>query len=155
MKNLRSLVLAGLALVLIAGAAAAIQPGTSGTAKQFQQQGLRIGVPVMVNNTATASAGAATCSPCAAGVITTEALTTAAGTEYTLTLTNSLIAVGDVVIATVANGTSNAGNPGVTLVQPAAGSVLIKVRNGHATVALNGTLLIGFVVIKQSALNAD
>lgn len=155
MKTLRSLAVAALALVAIAGAALAIQPGTTGTEKRFQQQGLRMGVPVMVNNTATASSNAATLNNAGAGVITTESLTTVAGTEYLLTLTNNMIAATDIVLASVGNGSNTGGNPGVTLSQANAGTATIRVRNGHASAAFNGTLKIGFFVIKQTALDAD
>jgi hypothetical protein len=57
--------------------------------------------------TATASAGAATLSK-PTGVITSEALTTAAAAAYTLTLTNTLITTSSKVMASVSNGTNTA-----------------------------------------------
>jgi hypothetical protein len=97
--------------------------------------------------TATAVAGAATLNK-ASGKITTEALTTAAGATYTLTLTNSQIAAADTAFVSIANGTNSAGDPAVGLVTPAAGSVTIKVVNRHASAALNGTLVISFASMK-------
>ena len=141
--------------LMLAGVAHAIQPGTNGTEKRYQQSGVRMGVPVMRNLTATASAGAATLNAAGAGVITSESLTTAAGATYTLTLTNSMIAAGDIVLVTVGNGTNAAGSPALTTVTPGAGSVVIVVQNIAAAAALNGTLKIGFVVVKQTALDAD
>jgi hypothetical protein len=97
---------------------------------------------------ATATAGAATLSKMA-GVITTEAVTTAAGVDYTLTLTNKSIAAGDIVFANVSNGTNTTAGITVCRITPAAGSVVILIRNLHASVALNGTLKVGFFVVKS------
>lgn len=98
--------------------------------------------------TATATAGAATLDK-DAGVITSEALTTAAGAVYTLTLTNSSIAAADQVFASVQYGTATAGSPCVTRVTPGAGSVVILVQNVHASAALDGTIKIAFMVLKN------
>jgi hypothetical protein len=98
--------------------------------------------------TATATAGAATLNK-DAGVITSEALTTAAGAAYTLTITNSSIAAADQVFASIVGGTSTAGVPVISTVVPAAGSVVIKVFNLHSADALNGTLKIAFAVFKN------
>lgn len=98
--------------------------------------------------TAAASAGAATLNK-SAGVITSEALTTAAGATYTLTLTDSTIAAADQVMASVALGTATTGMPVVATVTPAAGSVVIVAQNIHASAALNGTIKIAFVVFKN------
>jgi hypothetical protein len=97
--------------------------------------------------TATATAGAATLAK-TSGVITTEALTTAAGATYTLTLTNSKIAAADQVYVSVANGTNTAGMPVVCTVTPAANSVVIVLQNIHSADALNGTLKISFALLK-------
>lgn len=98
---------------------------------------------------ATASAGAATLND-SAGKVTTEALTTAQDATYTLTLTNDQIAAADIVLVSIANGTNTQGTPLLRRVTPAAGSVVITVINAHATAeALNGTLVISFVVVKS------
>jgi hypothetical protein len=94
--------------------------------------------------TATATTGAATLNK-ASGVITSEALTTAAGATYTLTITNSAIAATSHVVASVAYGTSTTGMPCVTRVTPAAGSLVIIVQNIHASAALNGTIKVTFI----------
>jgi hypothetical protein len=99
------------------------------------------------SGTATATAGAATLNA-GRGKITTEALTTAAAASYTLTLTNSAIAAADIVLVSVANGTNTQGITVVQSVTPAAGSVVILINNQHAAQALNGTLVISFVVVK-------
>lgn len=98
--------------------------------------------------TASATAGAATLAK-DAGVITSEALTTAAGAAYTLTLTNSAIAAADQVLVSVQNGTNTQGTLVVGRVTPGAGSVVILVHNIHASEALNGTIKIAFAVLKN------
>lgn len=97
--------------------------------------------------TATATGGAATLNQ-PSGVITTAALTTAAGAAYTLTLTNSKIAAADVVLFSVQNGTNTQGTVVQGRATPGAGSVVITVNNLHASEALNGTLKISFAVLK-------
>ena len=64
--------------------------------------------------TAAATSGAATLNKMS-GVITTEALTTATGATYTLTLTNSDIAAADLVFVSVGNGTNTAGAPALSI----------------------------------------
>ena len=97
--------------------------------------------------TATATSGAATLNK-QVGTITTESLTTAQDASYTLTLPNSRVGTGSVVLVSVANGTNTQGTTVVTKVTPAAGSVVIIVTNKHASAqALNGTLKISFLVI--------
>lgn len=100
------------------------------------------------DGTVTAAAGAATLNK-HAGVVTSEALVTAAAAQYTLTLTNSTIAAADMVMVSVANGTNAAGLPVLSTVAPAAGSVVIKVSNEAAAAAFNGTIKIAFVVFKS------
>lgn len=98
--------------------------------------------------TATASSGAATLSDLC-GLITTEALTTAQNAIYTLTITNTKVATGDLVFAHVYDGTNTQGTPTITRVTPGSSSIVIKVNNMHASAeALNGTLKIGFMVVK-------
>jgi acyl-CoA synthetase (AMP-forming)/AMP-acid ligase II len=83
------------------------------------------------------------------GVITTEDLTTAQNAVATVTMTNSKIAVGDVVLVTLGNGTNTQGTPMLTTVTVTANTAVIKFANKHATSeAFNGTLRIGFVVVK-------
>jgi hypothetical protein len=98
--------------------------------------------------TATASAGAATLNKMS-GVVTSESLTTAAGADYTLTLTNSDIAAADQVFASVQNGSNTQGDLTVGSVTPGAGQVVIVMRNMHASQALNGTIKISFLVVKN------
>ncbi len=96
--------------------------------------------------TATATAGAATAS---AGrvTVTSEALTTAAGADYTLTLTNTHVLATSIVLCSPANGTNTTEGLSVQRTQPSAGSVVIKVRNTHAASALNGTIKVNCAII--------
>ncbi len=80
----------------------------------------------------------------ASGVITTEALSTAAASDFTETLTNSVIKATDLVFVTIQNGTNTGGDPVLGTVTPANGSLVIKVRNDGSS-AFNGTLKIGFL----------
>ncbi len=107
---------------------------------------LTVGSPD-VSRVATATAGAATLHT-PSGVVTSEALVTAASGVYTLTLTNSTIAAGDIVLATAGNGTNTTGTPGVATVTPANGSVVILVSNDSTGAAFNGTVKVSFVVLK-------
>ena len=111
-----------------------------------RNQVLQVGGFATEKGTATASAGAATCNYLA-GTITTEALTTAAAAEYTLTLTNSKIAAGDMVFAS-ADAASSAGTPAIGGCTVTAGQVVITVSNVHASDAFNAAIKIHFFVVK-------
>ena len=95
--------------------------------------------------TATASAGAATLSK-QRGVVTSEALSTAAGATYTLTLTNTKIATTSILLVNVGLGTATTGQPTVASVVPGSGSATIVIQNIHASAALNGTIKVQFLV---------
>lgn len=97
-------------------------------------------------NAAAATAGAATLNT-QKGKITSEALTTAAGADYTLTLTDSAITAASLILCSVANGTNTTEGLAVNRVQPGAGSAVIHIRNTHASAALNGTIVIGFLAV--------
>lgn len=99
--------------------------------------------------------GTGTCSSAAVtindyvGLITTEALTTAQNAVATVTLTNDKVAAGDLVFATLGNGTNTQGTPTLTRATVTASTVTFKISNLHASAeALNGTLKIGFMVVK-------
>src|SRR5574343_1464760 len=97
--------------------------------------------------TKSATAGAATLHQ-TSGVITSESVTTAAGATYTLTLANNKITASDIVMASVAYGTSSTGNPTVVRVQPSADQLIVTIQNIHASAAFNGTIKIAFMVVK-------
>lgn len=81
------------------------------------------------------------------GTITTEALVTAALTDFIYTVTNGAVTASSMVFVSLGQGTNTTGSPVVMAVTPAAGSFVIRIRNAHATVALNGTLVINYLVI--------
>lgn len=81
------------------------------------------------------------------GVVTSQSLTTAAGAVHTMTLTDSAIVAGSLVLASVGNGTNTGGTPAMGPVTPGAGSATFTIQNIHATAAFNGTLVISFKVI--------
>lgn len=85
------------------------------------------------------------------GKVTTEALTTAQNTDYTLTITNNQVTAADVVVASLAWGTNSQATPVITRVTPGAGTITVIVRNMHsAATALDGTLVISFEVTKAA-----
>lgn len=114
---------------------------------QYDVGNFRIGGGGATAKAGTASSGAVTLNK-TMGVVTSESLTTAAAAEYTLTITNNQVVAGDVAFASVSNGTNSAGAPDVRSVACSAGQIVIIVRNVHASAALNGTLKIGFFVVK-------
>lgn len=130
-------------------------PNTSGTDTQHQSMAKRIAIIEVGSLNVAAVAGAATANA-GAVIVTSEALTTAAGAQYTLTLTNSAINAtasnGDIVTADVWNGTSTTGTPSVATCTPGNGSVVIVVQNVHASAPLNGTIKIGVTVTRTYAL---
>jgi hypothetical protein len=81
-----------------------------------------------------------------AGVITTSALTTAGGASYVITWTNTLITATSSVLITLAGGTNTTEN--ITLkVVPGAGTATLTIYNNTAATALNGTILLAYLVI--------
>lgn len=102
--------------------------------------------------TASATAGAATlANKC--GVITSEALTTAAGSTYTLTLTNTVAAAADIVVWAVDNGTNTGGAPAPQRATPGSGTIAFTVKNltdgaNGTPSALNGTIKIRYLLLK-------
>ncbi len=94
--------------------------------------------------TATASSGAAT-SNTQRSIITSESITTAAGSDYVLTLTNNRITATSLIMCSVANGSNTTEGLAVNRVQPGVGSAIIHIRN-TAGGSLNGTIVISVVV---------
>lgn len=96
-------------------------------------------------NTATSTVHAATLNT-TEGMVTTEALTTAAGATYTFTLTNSLLVAGAAAPQVVMrDGTNTAGAVQLNSVTNAVGSSVFVFQN-VGTAAWNGTKLIAFHV---------
>lgn len=108
--------------------------------------GQMTGSILLDRGTATSTAGAATINH-QAGVVTTEALTTASGSAYSFTLTNSRITAESIVLCQLMGGTNTKYGLSFTAV-PSSGSAAISVLNNDiSAAALNGTLIFGFVVI--------
>jgi hypothetical protein len=125
---------------------------TTGSQKASHKEAFAVGVlEVNMPNTGTAVAGAVTLNQ-GAGFITSEALTTAIGLIYTLTLTNSFIDANTMIFATSQLGTSTQGTPDVTTTLDGAGSATIKVKNIDAANAFNGTIVIGFFLVRKASL---
>jgi hypothetical protein len=81
-----------------------------------------------------------------AGVITTSALTTAAGASYAITWTNTQIAAASSIQLTLMGGTNTVKS--ITLEATAgAGTSTLTIYNVGPTDPLDGTLLIGYVVV--------
>lgn len=80
-----------------------------------------------------------------AGVITTSALTTAAGASYVITWTNAFISANSVVILSLMGGT-NTKNTTQLKATAGAGTSTLTITNNNAA-ALDGTLFIGYMVI--------
>ena len=99
----------------------------------------------VTTGTGTSTAGAATVNT-QTGVITTEALVTAAAATYTFTLTNSLINASSILNVIVGKGTSTTGGLVPVFCTPAAGSAVILLQNVTAA-PLNGTVKIYFSVL--------
>lgn len=93
---------------------------------------------------ATAVAGAATLNN-RFGKVTSEALTTAAAASYTLTLTNSQVKAGDIVVASASYGTATTGEPVVTRVAVTDGQIVFTVKNVSAATAVNGTIVVNYM----------
>ena len=99
--------------------------------------------------TASATAGAATlANKC--GKVTSEALVTAAGAVYTLTVTTTgaNMEATDICLSSVAFGTSSAGTPAISRTQVAANSLVVTVQNIHAANAFNGTIVVNYFCLK-------
>lgn len=81
-----------------------------------------------------------------AGLLTTSSLTTAGGSSYAITWTNTFITATSVVLLTIAGGTNTTENITLKCV-PGAGSSTLTIYNNTASTALNGTILISYLVI--------
>lgn len=87
-----------------------------------------------------------------AGQITTNNASLAAEASANFTVTNTTVAIGDVVVVAIQSG-SNGGNTAVSVVTVANGSFVIKVSNNNAAAgtAETGAIIINFAVIKSVA----
>lgn len=81
------------------------------------------------------------------GKITTDSTSLAAGTHADFVVTNSAVAVTDVIVASVIPG--GTGSPRVSVVSVAAGSFTLRVTNDHASTADTSADIINFAVLKS------
>lgn len=80
------------------------------------------------------------------GVITTSALTTAGGATYAITWTNTLITATSTVLLQCEGGTNTTANFSMQLIR-GSGTATLTIFNNTAATALNGTILISYLVI--------
>lgn len=81
------------------------------------------------------------------GIITTKALTTAAGSSYTFTLENSLISATTKLFVQVSGGTKTTGLPLITVANPGSGSASITITNVAPLVSFDGTIEMSFFLV--------
>lgn len=99
---------------------------------------------ILVKANGTEAANAVTASG-NSGVITTSSLTTAGGSSYAITWTNTLITATSVIGLTIMGGTNTTEN--ITLKATAgSGTSTLTIYNNTTATALNGTILIGYTV---------
>ena len=84
------------------------------------------------------------------GTIQTDTTALLAGTNATFTVTNSAVAIGDVIDISVRSGSTNVDTL-VRVSAVAAGSFNISVCNKNAAVSEVGAIIINFAVIKGVA----
>ena len=85
------------------------------------------------------------------GQITTQATSLAAAGEVSFTVTNSTVAIGDVVVAAIQSGPTTPGSTQVSVTTVAAGSFQLTLNNLHASTADTGAAIINFAVFKAVA----
>jgi len=100
---------------------------------------------ILVKANGTEAANAVTASG-NAGVITTSSLTTAGGSSYAITWTNTKITSTSVLSFCIQGGTNTTQNITFGCV-PGSGTATLTIYNNTAATALNGTILIGYVVL--------
>ncbi len=108
--------------------------------------GQMTGQLLLDRGTATSTAAAATINH-QTGVVTTEALTTAAASAYSFTYTNSRITTASVVLVQLMGGSNTTRGIEIQAVPGAGSATLSFFNNNVAASALNGTLIFGVVVI--------
>ena len=87
--------------------------------------------------------------PCMSGAITTDTTSLAAEASADFIVTNSAVAIGDVVVVSIRSG-SNSGGTAVSVSTVTAGTFTIRVTNNNAAAgtAETGAIIINFAIIK-------
>lgn len=90
--------------------------------------------------------------PCTSGTITTHTASLAAEASADFVVTNSAVAIGDVVVVSIRSG-SNGGGTMVSVIGVTNGTFTIRVHNGNvaAGTAETGAIVINFAIIKAVA----
>ena len=101
---------------------------------------------ITMNKVNGTEAGNAVTASGVAGLITTSSLSTAGGASYAITWTNTKITATSVVLLQLAGGT-NTTNALMMKVVPGSGTATLTIYNLTAATALNGTLLISYLVM--------
>lgn len=81
------------------------------------------------------------------GAITTAAASLAAGASATFTVTDTSVAISDVVLVSIRSGAVNK-ETRVSVTAVAAGTFAVTVHNQHAATAETGAIVINFAIIK-------
>ena len=145
---------------MLAAAAAIFMSGSlafaaiTGTWSEKQDEQARIGqLQIGQGNPSCVTTGTLTPS-CAggSGSIQTTSLATAAGGTQAVTMTNTRVAAGDQVVCTV-DPQSSTGTPICANAQVTAGQVVFLIQNIHATVALNNTVAVNWILNKAGNAN--
>lgn len=109
-------------------------------------QSLAAGSAIVYNKVNGVEAANAVTADGSSGVITTSALTTAGGANYAITWTNSFISATSTVLISLQGGTNTVKNITLQIV-PGAGTATLTIYNNTAATALDGTILIGYLVV--------
>jgi len=100
---------------------------------------------VMAKVNGTEAANAVTASG-VSGLLTTSSLTTAGAGNYSITWTNTFISATSAVFVQLAGGTNTTENISFKVI-PGAGSATLIIYNNTAATALNGTILLSYLVM--------
>jgi hypothetical protein len=143
----------GLDLYAITGGVKTLVLATSGTGISTSKTlTFNAGGKIDVDSSTTTAAGTGGTSTATlskmAGVITTDAITTAAGAAHVMTITNTLAASGDLVLLTRMGGTNTRKNYALDAVTGAS-TITVTISNNEPANAVNGTIIYAFLLLKS------
>lgn len=81
-----------------------------------------------------------------AGIVTTDAITTASSGSHVMTITNTLVAAGDIIIGSLVGGSNTRVGVQIELVA-GSNTITATIKNANAS-AINGTVIFSFLVLK-------
>lgn len=79
--------------------------------------------------------------------ITTPTLSTAAGSSYSFTLTNTLITTSSVLLVTYGGGTNTNGKSATISATAGSGTSTVTIYNNNASAAFNGTISLFLIIL--------